>query len=448
MLLLTALLLAGGPAGALAGRVARADGAAPGGACRVSAVAAAPRARGLRPPETQRAAAATDQGGAFRIAPLAAGDYALEAECGSARARAAATVRTGALTRLPGPLVLEADGRTPPARVPTLPVAGRVGLPDRGVRAALAFTDPSGAVRVALTSDAGGRFHGFLPRLPGGRWMVDVDVPGPPLTLRRHFEDVRVAGNHAWVELALPPVVLRGTVVSEDAEPVADVAVTATALGTGASQTAVTDAGGVFEFADLPQGRQRLVAAAPAGVADAAEVDVVPGGQANVQITLRPSARLEGQLMASGAPLAGAEVRAWLPGAEGPDSVQASADGSFAARVPAEILEVGLTIGAPGYALKMTRAAVGGSDPLTIALDTTAGALLLDAPAGAVVVHEGVAEPLGFIARWAAMNGGRAGEDVLFVPQVEPGEYALCLDGRCAAGTLDAGGRLALSVAP
>src|SRR5678816_2617401 len=117
--------------------------------------------------------------------------------------------------------------------VSSVAVSGRLHLPDRSVRAELVFSDPSGAVLVPFRSDNAGRFSGSLPARRGG-WSVDVHVAGPPLSLQQHFEGVEAlpapGQSTAWVDLELPPVALRGRVVSEG-RPVAGVAVVATHAG-------------------------------------------------------------------------------------------------------------------------------------------------------------------------------------------------------------------------
>ena len=349
------------------------------------------------------------------------------------------------------------------ARASSVAVSGRVHLPGRSVRAELIFSDPSGAVLVPFRSDKAGRFSGTLPARRDG-WTVDVHLEGPPLSLQRHFEGITalpVPGRStAWVDLELPPVALRGRVVSEG-RPAAGVAVVATHTGPdGASQTATTDAGGWFEFAGLPEGHHQVAADAGDGVSAPAEVDI-GGAPVDVRLALEPTTRLQGRVQVGESPVPSAEIRTWLAPGIQRDSVHASKDGAFLARLPADAAEVGLSVAARGYALKMGRLPVDAA-PIDVTLDETAGTLVLDTPsADVVLVHDGAVETFAFLSRWAAMNGGSTEENRLRIPQVEPGRYTACLvteeelatvwagvlpQGRCAAGELAAGGELTLSL--
>jgi len=339
-----------------------------------------------------------------------------------------------------------------------------VHLPGRSVRAELLFSDPSGAVLVPFRSDGAGHFSGTLPARSEA-WTVDVHVAGPPLTLQQHFEAVAVVPapgrSEAWVDLELPPVALSGRVVREGGGPAAGVVVVATHAGPdGASQTATTDGAGRFAFAGLPEGRHRVAADAGDGVSAPADVDV-GGAPMDVRLVLEPMSRLHGRLQVAEGAVAGAEVRTWLAPGLQRDSVHAGADGTFLARLPADAAEVGLSVAARGYALKMARVPVD-AGPVEIALDAAAGTLVLDTPSTDVVLdHEGAVETFAFLSRWAAMNGGGTDGGRLRIPQVAPGRYAACVvtdeeagavwtgvlpEGRCAAGELAAGGELTLSL--
>src|SRR6185503_19934178 len=127
--------------------------------------------------------------------------------------------------------------------------------------------------------------------------------------------------------------------------------------------------------------------------------------------------------------------RTWLPPGVQRDSIHADADGEFVARLPEGVSDIGLSVAAAGFALHMARVPLARADGLELALERTGGELVLntrlrgsdDGSSALLLLHEGALESIDFLSRWGAMNGGGAAEEVVIVPQVEPGEYALCL---------------------
>ena len=135
-----------------------------------------------------------------------------------------------------------------------------------------------------------------------------------------------------------------------------------------------------------------------------------------------------------------------------------------------------MTIGAAGYALKLTRLQISSeSDPSpnanTITLDVSAGRLVLDleqppgsapdSPTTPYLVHEGAIEDAGTLAGWGSDQAGGSGDGPTVIEAIEPGDYALCLladpadlaalwrgalpSDRCRKGSVDQGRTLTLS---
>ena len=79
---------------------------------------------------------------------------------------------------------------------------------------------------------------------------------------------------------------LAGRVTGADGEPVSGATVTASAIGGGASRSARSDAAGAWRIANLPAGRYRVSAARLGFESAAAEVSVLSGQEASVDLRL------------------------------------------------------------------------------------------------------------------------------------------------------------------
>ena len=172
--------------------------------------------------------------------------------------------------------------------------------------------------------------------------------------------------------------------------------------------------------------------------------------------------------------MAGAAVQVWIPPGVPWYFTRTDPDGRFEVKLPPGTTEVGMTIGAPGYALKLTRLKISSesdesSDANTITLDESGGTLMLDlkppgrtldSSATPYLVHDGAIEAVGTLFSWNteahATNNGTT-----VVKAIEPGNYALCLlsdpaqlptlwfgalpPDRCRKGSVERGETLTLS---
>jgi len=154
--------------------------------------------------------------------------------------------------------------------------------------------------------------------------------------------------------------------------------------------------------------------------------------------------------------------------------VRTDPDGRFDVNLPPGTTEVGLTIGAPGYALKLVRLAVPNDDndsrdARTITLASSAGTLVLnfqppmrtsDGSATLYVVHNGAIQDARAIVGWGTNQAGAGVNGPATVDSIEPGDYALCRvdpnnaavlwsgplpSDRCSKGSLDESRTLTLS---
>jgi hypothetical protein len=188
------------------------------------------------------------------------------------------------------------------------------------------------------------------------------------------------------------------------------------------------------------------------------------------RLVARRSLVLKGQILSSEGPVPGAHIKpvaVQAPLAAVP-ILRADGDGRFEFRLPPATSEIGLSVGALGYAVRILRMPVAVDRPATVLLERLGGKLVLEIPEipkggpGVVVAHGGFYESVSYLSGWAAANGGGQNEmGQMVIPQLEPGRYAACISTvpdlpglskgvlpqeGCAQGTLSAGGELILKV--
>ena len=374
-----------------------------------------------------------------------------------------------------------------PLRLAYVKVAGRVLLSGQPVRARLIFfNDEAGGQPVTLTSDDSGGFQGLLPvaaDVKESSWVVEAH--SDQLSSSRRLTGVNVpsaaGGARAWLELELPTIAVHGTVVSDDGQAQRGVEVTFED-GSRARTTTSTDEAGYFELPNLPPGKYTAVAESDEGVSEQAALEVVEGSEKELRLVLNPSTRVTFHVVSSQGPVTDAAVQVWIAPGSPRSFTHTDQDGGFEVKLPPGSMEVGLTVGAPGYALKMVRMPVStapmptssegnaSADANTITLDASGGTLTLNLqpPARslenigtAYLVHNGAIEDAGTLAGWGTDQAGASGDGQAVVEAIEPGVYALCLladtaelatlwlssppPDRCRTGTVERGRTLSLS---
>ena len=324
-------------------------------------------------------------------------------------------------------------------------VAGRVMLSMQPVRARLIFFNQAGGEPVTLTSDDDGRFHGLLPIAPGVRetsWIVEAHS-GQPQIIRR-LEGVNVpsvAGDaKAWLDLALPTVSVRGIVISGEDQPQSGVQVTLEDTS-GIRTTTSTDEAGSFELPNLPPGKYTAVAESAEGISVRTALEVLDGIERELKLVLSPLTRASFRVVSSQGPVEDAAVQVWIAPGTPRSFARTDQDGRFEVKLPSGTMEVGLTVGAPGYALKLIRLPIssesdGSPDANTVTLNASGGMLSLDLqppgraldnPVTSYLVHDGAIEDAGTLAGWGTDQAGNSGTGPSVVEAIEPGAYALCL---------------------
>ena len=354
--------------------------------------------------------------------------------------------------------------------VPVLKVEGLVRVGRSRLPARLVFVDEGCAARIPIASGDDGRFEGFISasaQVSSDGWRVEVQAGPPPV--RHVLEGVRYSlrqgSQTPWFDLTLAPATVSGVVFSADGQPAAGVDVSCESLEqTWQSGLAATDRAGRFRFVALPPGRYRVTAE---GCAEPQDFAVAEGGEHELQFIVAPPVRLQGQVLADGLPVGGAAVHVWRGPGVALDPVLTSSDGRFEVNMPSDVAEIGLTVLAPECALTILRIPVAATEALTITVDRSWGQLVLDLTnrqPGAdifLVGHNASLETIETLNGWANDHGGGHNDGRLVVPQVAPGEYALCMagpadvaalwngeivQGPCTTGVLDAGGTLSLTL--
>lgn len=356
-------------------------------------------------------------------------------------------------------------------------VAGRITLSSQPVLARLVFFNNSGAQSATFKSENDGRFQGLLPIDPNmhqAKWTVVAHVAQPPISQRLLGVSVPVnGGSRAWLDLDLPAVPVRGSVVSEDGKPQAAAQVVFQD-SSGIQTTTSTDDAGNFEMSDLPPGKYTAVADSPEGSSDRTPFEVSEGGGGELKLVLNPYKRVPFYVVSSQGPVANATVQVWVRPGVPQAFTHTDQNGRFEVTLPPEIKEVGLTVGAPGYALKLTRLRISSGpdaspDANTITLDDSGGTLVLNFPQpGATpdgsgtlyLVHEGTIQDAQTVAGWGTNQAGIGNNGSAIVNEIEPGDYALCRvdpaktailwsdslpSDRCRKGSLEEGETLTLT---
>ena len=272
--------------------------------------------------------------------------------------------------------------------------------------------------------------------------MVEAHVAQPPSTRRIAGVNVTsvAGGASAWIDLALPTIAVRGAVVSENGKPQPGTQVRFEDSG-GRRTTTSSDDAGSFEMPDLSPGKYSAVAESDDGASDPAPFDVINGSEKALRLIVHPSMRIPFHVVSNQGPVSDAAVQVWIEPGVPRAFAHTDQNGRFEVKLPRGTTQVGLTVGAPGYAIKLTRVAVSDpSDPAqndnTITLSTAGGTLelgfqppehALDPSATLYLAHNGAIQDARTIAGWGTSQAGTTGDGPAVVEAIEPGDYALCV---------------------
>lgn len=354
--------------------------------------------------------------------------------------------------------------------VPSVEVHGVVRLGDEPLAAKVIFGGEFGAVSVPFAAGADGTYAGTLPR--AGRWPVTIEADEPPV--RRELEvvvDPEAADRDgARVDFELPNTRLAGRVVDGEGHAVGRAFVFVEPIGGDEIVQRGVRADGGFELRGLPPVEVEVHAEGIDSSSDPVRVELPEDGQPPpLSLVLESNLAARVKVRSATGPVPGAQVLAVPRTADArAPIVITGVDGHAVLRhLPNRTRRIDLAVSAPGFALRLLETPVADQDVVVVDVDQLGGALTMHL--------EGVAPRSGgysaFLSRdgsriaWevaVGLAGGRplrtANGFITHLPQIEAGEYALCLANaadplatavpvRCAEGRLDPLGHLELRLA-
>jgi hypothetical protein len=259
-----------------------------------------------------------------------------------------------------------------------------------------------------------------------------------------------------------------GEVVDEQGLRARGALVDISAAGVNEFHQTPADENGRFSANGLPPGEYLVAASGYLQESETVSVTLKETRPASVRLQLSAYRQWRGSVMsADRRPVVGARIVAVPVDIPVVRALSAETDpeGRFNLLVHAASRVVDVRIEPPGYALTTFRQAVT-KEPLHVTVDARGGALVLNFAADeqfeAVVWHSGsVFGAFSFLSGWpGTLENSSAGTNLLRIPQMEPGEYTLCLvpkglrqpggrpSGRCATVQLPPFGTAEATVPP
>lgn len=334
-------------------------------------------------------------------------------------------------------------------KVPGLRILGRVHLGAEPLQATLWFGSRSAARRARFVSDEEGRFEGLLPE--EGIWGVELVSAADGLRLKLDSVEVRKlpGAADAKVDIRIPNTRVRGRVVDERGQPVAEASILLTSFGRPAS-AAESDSEGLFEVRGLPAGDLLLRAEKEESESEWQQARLEEDRDSpEMRLVLQRRITVHGQVLSNRGPVPGAHVQAMgelgAARAASGDQAVSGAAGEFTLKLPAGTHRIYLSVLAPGYATRMIVVPVAADPAVQIALEPVGGTLVFDFGAltrqeilrlgAGLLFHGGAFVPLGEAVRWSQMQRSpQPDPHRLTLPNMEPGEYLLCVGGVGAGG--------------
>ncbi len=356
--------------------------------------------------------------------------------------------------------------------IPQIRIEGRLTLGEDPVAATLWFGGKSGAQRVRLECDEDGLFAGVLPR--EGLWRVAVVAEEPRLDTSALVTIRPGRSGEAHVDLELPDTRVFGRVVDRGGRPLAEVTVSAVSDGNTVFNVVGTDALGAFELRGLPAADLSLSVYEdnPSCQTELHLTRLAEGMEVGpIELRCSEMKQVQGTVVSKRGPVAGAVVGLTArPPASGGDKTISGQDGSFSLNIPADLNVATVYWSAESYGAQARVVSLQDS-PLRLNLQEEVGEIEVETPFAPedylrtrlrIALYSGGIEiPLRLVPTRTYPGAGGVGARV-GLSQLAPGDYAACfvpasiLPGAtpgsertsCAAGRLEAGGRLTLSPQP
>jgi len=293
---------------------------------------------------------------------------------------------------------------------------------------------------IPFRSGESGEIKGYLPAPLDGLWRVLVQSDHPKIEAT--LPVVNVATDDAGVahlDIVVPATGIEGEVIGVDGKPVKDAFVNISGSSDAGGLIQVrSDAAGKFMVQGIPAGTYGVSASAYLVESRSVPVTVEDdaSGFTSVQLRLEASRKWSGRItLPDGRPVAGARITA-VPVDVPVDlafSDDSTAEGRFTVVIPGATRLADIRVSAHGFTFGTSRRPVT-ADPLNIVVDPRGATLLLDYERSPdyepVLWHGGVASTgYGLMAEWIAQfdEDVPPGRSRLRIPQLEPGEYRVCL---------------------
>jgi hypothetical protein len=388
---------------------------------------------------------AEDQGavspdGAWRSQPVVPGDYLIRLLDG-----------TGAIWHEEA-IELEAEGGLTVIDLELVAIEGLLRSGGEPLAATVVFGTTNHVPNVRMSSDAKGRFAGYLPH--AGRWPVEV-LLGEGRQQRAPDVSVpkRIAGQPTRVELDLPATRLAGTVVAAG-KPVEDAFVLVMKAETGEDSKLANlqvDHDGQFEISGLAAGAVRVRAYDRTRSSSWVQAELREGDDApELRLELGDAVQIRGLLLGPNGPVPGGLIAA---GALLPDNqsvplgeTRSSADGTFVLSVDARSTAIDAIALVPGCGLEVGRYGISSAPAaaMTIPCGPSRGQIRLatKSPGGALTHGGGTFAASGLLSLAERAGLLSADERGFLLKGMGSGLYRFCVTGRCVDGELAGGGEL------
>lgn len=364
----------------------------------------------------------------------------------------------------PGPLQIQ---------IPLVAVRGKITLGNNPLRARLIFGGENAPRSVPLESTETGEFKGMLPQQ--GDWVVQIEASDPSVHRRlRRVSVIPGISNEAEVNIRLKDARLRGRVVDEAGDLVADALITLSPVVSPEDSTTHFKAEtGLFELAGMSPGIVALEAETPDQRSSEPVAVTLGELEADATLVVTKPTELMGRVVSSTSshPIPGAMLFATAANKPltGAGLRNTDGEGRFSLRLPPKTAVTTVAYWADGYSLDITKATGGTNSETVLFASPLGGTLIVTMPDSEemnqsmpVVVRGGAAMPPRALAtiRPEDRRTFDLANSRVTIPNLAPGAYALCtMDTKaflfglspmvgpdCSSGILLPNGELTLSL--
>lgn len=311
-----------------------------------------------------------------------------------------------------------------------------VKLGQNPLAATLIFNGERSATAIPFMTNKDGEARGYLPASPDGRWMVTVKSDEPQVHTTRIVEGLENAETRVVaIDIALADGTIAGEVLDERGTPVPHAIVSLVSDEAPSTTQVKTDESGAFSIRGIQYGRYAISAAGYLEESDTAEVEIsAEHDSRELELRLKPYRQWRGRVFTpEGQPVREAKVFAVATDVPLVAAYPARTDhdGRFTALTPSAAAEFDVLVEPKGYSFSYFRRRL--SEELEIVVDPRGGSIMLEFDQRKDVEpflwHRGSAvAAFSLLSLWNAELEPLGGNKTrLNIPQMEPGEYTVCL---------------------